>query len=764
MGETSRKGSFRVFGIHSIFTKTFLSLILLCVVLMAFFNHILSRTMLESQLEKERSANLTALNQIADSIDLTFSVMAQSMSQTVWSSDIIAFLVNPYKRTPERDYRVIQLLDSHARGSGLVSGAYVYSPLSGAIYGSDGQVAHIADFAYGDALRRHLSEWEGAPGATEKSDSDTVTRLLVEGGRLFVFTDLIVSKHLGTLFFELDSRELYRSIGNGDQSDQEAVYVYDRDGVPVFAAESGGGPSPDFGNEAVFLMRDRPATDPDIALFYLAVSGKCGWRYLRPVDHSKLELGMGDLLRILLPVLVALLGVSILFTAYITSTVYRPINRLMQSISAAATGPASGRRPAKTEIDYLEHAYRDTIGRQSELSGLISSITPDILEHLLRGLLLGREIDGQYIQDTLEGVGSPIAVDSRYCVIVGMTKSPANRPSTSTEASLYYISIRRILESVQNQVCRVTPVSTDTDSIVIVFSCPPACSITLFKQAISETVQEIERHVRHYPYQFSMGRGRIYNHIDDLKYSYREALEELHYILYNQDAAGGASPPLPGDSRQQDHYYIRTRAKHIIQAVNESRTEEAIRLAERVVDEVGASGRAAALYSLLADELMERLITYQVSDRELADLRRHRLLAGAETEGDGQGAKDFCREVIRIIGAYSHKNQYKYVADAKDYITENYADSSLSLQDVSAHVGIHSSYLSELFGDVAKQPFTDYLNNYRVDKSKQMLANTGLTVKEIGFRCGFNSAQNYIRVFKRITDMTPGQYRDMDKA
>ena len=61
--------------------------------------------------------------------------------------------------------------------------------------------------------------------------------------------------------------------------------------------------------------------------------------------------------------------------------------------------------------------------------------------------------------------------------------------------------------------------------------------------------------------------------------------------------------------------------------------------------------------------------------------------------------------------------------------------------------------------DVLSAGFTDYLNGVRIGKAKELLENTDLTVSEICAQTGFNSDQNFIRVFKKYVGMTPGQYR-----
>ena len=56
--------------------------------------------------------------------------------------------------------------------------------------------------------------------------------------------------------------------------------------------------------------------------------------------------------------------------------------------------------------------------------------------------------------------------------------------------------------------------------------------------------------------------------------------------------------------------------------------------------------------------------------------------------------------------------------------------------------------------------FTVYLNRYRVERAKEFLAKMSSPTGEIGELCGFNSAQNFTRVFKKYAGVTPGQYRD----
>ena len=53
-----------------------------------------------------------------------------------------------------------------------------------------------------------------------------------------------------------------------------------------------------------------------------------------------------------------------------------------------------------------------------------------------------------------------------------------------------------------------------------------------------------------------------------------------------------------------------------------------------------------------------------------------------------------------------------------------------------------------------------YLLLYRIDRSKQLLLDTHMTVQEIADTCGFSSSKNYIAAFRSCTGLTPGKFRD----
>ena len=101
-------------------------------------------------------------------------------------------------------------------------------------------------------------------------------------------------------------------------------------------------------------------------------------------------------------------------------------------------------------------------------------------------------------------------------------------------------------------------------------------------------------------------------------------------------------------------------------------------------------------------------------------------------------------------------SQVREIIDA--YIRENYA-TELSMQDVARVMNYSDAYFCKLFKQCFKVNFSAYLNEFRIAKAKELLQNTRLNVREISLACGYSDANYFARVFKRITGVTPTEYR-----
>ena len=87
----------------------------------------------------------------------------------------------------------------------------------------------------------------------------------------------------------------------------------------------------------------------------------------------------------------------------------------------------------------------------------------------------------------------------------------------------------------------------------------------------------------------------------------------------------------------------------------------------------------------------------------------------------------------------------------------------MKLIGVVGKQGSGKSYFCKLFKSETGYTFTNFLNIFRVEKSKTLLNTTDMSLLDIAIGVGFNSQSYYSSVFKKITNKTPLEYKQQLK-
>ena len=90
-----------------------------------------------------------------------------------------------------------------------------------------------------------------------------------------------------------------------------------------------------------------------------------------------------------------------------------------------------------------------------------------------------------------------------------------------------------------------------------------------------------------------------------------------------------------------------------------------------------------------------------------------------------------------------------------DEINNNFA--TVTFDDIVKFSGYSPSHFSKLFKKLSGKNFSDYLNFLKIEHAVSLLqGDNDLSVTQVCAQCGFSTIRNFNRVFKRITDFTPG--------
>jgi len=97
-------------------------------------------------------------------------------------------------------------------------------------------------------------------------------------------------------------------------------------------------------------------------------------------------------------------------------------------------------------------------------------------------------------------------------------------------------------------------------------------------------------------------------------------------------------------------------------------------------------------------------------------------------------------------------------AEIGSFIDAHYRE-DISMQDAAAALRYSDAYFCKLFKQCFKVNFSAYLNEYRVNRARQLMLDPRLNMKDIGAAVGYSDANYFTRVFKRLTGQTPSEYR-----
>jgi len=102
----------------------------------------------------------------------------------------------------------------------------------------------------------------------------------------------------------------------------------------------------------------------------------------------------------------------------------------------------------------------------------------------------------------------------------------------------------------------------------------------------------------------------------------------------------------------------------------------------------------------------------------------------------------------------------------KDPMTDfivSYVDTHLSedisLDLIADKLNLTAGYLSTYFKEKTGTNFSEYLNGLRVQRAKELLRNLDTKIQEASLQVGYQNVNSFIRMFKRYSGMTPGEYR-----
>lgn len=265
--------------------------------------------------------------------------------------------------------------------------------------------------------------------------------------------------------------------------------------------------------------------------------------------------------------------------------------------------------------------------------------------------------------------------------------------------------------------------------------------------------------------EIAVGIGRSYDKIEDLHISYHEAMNALKYaeqlegsaIVHVENISEPARHSLSYPAHEKEKVLSLIRSGDIENSrlaleaffvkfrnyIEEQPTVLKIRLYELVcsfIDSAILGGGDEKTLNELVGKYIEEI--GHITDSAVAE----RWLAEIVTKTAGT-----------VVHVYEKRSKV-LIETAKKYIEANY-QSQISYRDVAREVFISPSYFLSLFKRETGTTFVDYLTSVRIEKAKQLLLTTDLSVTRIAYDLGFNNSNYFSNIFRKAVGISATEFR-----
>lgn len=160
-------------------------------------------------------------------------------------------------------------------------------------------------------------------------------------------------------------------------------------------------------------------------------------------------------------------------------------------------------------------------------------------------------------------------------------------------------------------------------------------------------------------------------------------------------------------------------------------------------------------------QLVKLIRSVLINEKETGKFARDCYYAYLEARNFQQVLKNLYVVIDRYLEEEENRVQEKLgkpMSEAIRYMEKNYTK-QISMEDTANAANVSSGYLSKLFKKEMQMGFNEVLTQMRMERSKELLAETNLAVKEIAANVGYPDEKYYSKLFRKTTGIKPTDYR-----
>lgn len=582
----------------------------------------------------------------------------------------------------------------------------------------------------------------------------------------------------GAVAINIKEDSLYSMIRNTAETDEGQTFVIDREGVVVLHADKS-----KLGkdiSEMPYISRILKNSQEDShfiseveqirsSVFHVKAD-YTGWHIVRVVPEAQFARPLTLFRNGMAVLAVGLFVVATASAAVIGRWTFKPFNRFALTLRKHLTdSPKLAVRKYNDEFHYFESTVQHILEDREQLHRQVVESKPLIKWQLVTELLSNGIRSLSALQPHMEMLN--IRLYSQRFVVMSIEFDNKEQIASSRDLKLYAYALCNVAEELMNAESRGIAAELDNGKCAVIMSFGDGDDKERHAMRAVAVADMMKEFVQEYLGRtITIGIGDPVEKMDEIQRSYKHSLEALQYklvlggnsIITREDISADPSPQfyrlfgmtdgiiasvkLPDADRMQTQVrkWFQSIAEHgvpsemIMQLVVQCLMKAATAAAEIDVDTEGVFPEQSLVEMLNQYERLEQLEQFTV------------------------GALD--QLIVRIKDKRSSREKNDVIDKAMQYIQDHYMRNDLSLNLLASEFHISVSHLSKLFKEQKECNFIDYLMDIRMNQAKSLLAGTEDKIRDIAEQVGYSNVNSFVRIFKKMTGLTPTEYRERSRA
>ncbi|GHH97993.1 helix-turn-helix domain-containing protein [Neobacillus kokaensis] len=466
------------------------------------------------------------------------------------------------------------------------------------------------------------------------------------------------------------------------------------------------------------------------------------WSYITLTPEKELMKEVNSIRNKVLISYMIILGAGVLIIYFGLHINYKPLRRLIRRAEEKWEQAVDKR----DDLDKIWGVMDYTDSMNQQLSERVKNSRPVLQQHLLTRLLRGEIKD--YIEFNKLGEEMELTLNEASCFVMVMDFNSDNVPKMQIRSKL----INDWLEKLPH--IEKYPVNLFETSKVAVIICGEVPSSVL-----TNWYQEC---IKNQPFTVTIGVGNSYHELIQIGKSHLEASTALNYKLIK-----GIDQVIFFKETSAFNPKIQWYDKQIIEQLESSLRKKDKEKVDRILTKM-----VSIIKSSDTNLYMAKCLSFDISSTTMRIVQDiHNLQTKVEDAlpdvfliNDFYSVEEVEKTITNMIHtAFQLVNKSNEIPKLLDellaYIKEHYYDDQFSIQSLASYFSLSETYIMGYFKKQTGETIWQHLNRLRMDHAKQLLKTTDTPIKDIVKQVGYSDASSFIRKFKQMTELTPGEFR-----